>query len=100
MAPGGVADGEVAAAVARASRALRAHGGGLELVGVTGAEVTVRFTGMCTGCAFKAMTMAATVEPGVGAVAGVGSVRAAGGQVDDVAMARARAFLAIQPLGA
>lgn len=83
----------VEAAVAVAGRALRAHAGGLELVEVVDGEVVVKFTGMCTGCAFKPMTMAATVEPLVTAVPGVRGVRALGGRVDDAAMARARRFL-------
>lgn len=80
-------------AVAAAGRALRAHAGGLELVEVVDGEVVVRFTGMCTGCAFKPMTMAATVEPLVTAVPGVRSVRSLGGRVDEAAMSRARRFL-------
>lgn len=85
--------GAVATAVARADRALRAHAGGLDLVEIRDGEAVVRFTGMCTGCAFKPMTMAATVEPMLTAVPGVTSVGAAGGRADPVAMERARRFL-------
>ena len=83
----------VEVAVAAAGRALRAHAGGLELVEVVDGEAVVRFTGMCTGCAFKPMTMAATVEPLLRAVPGVRGVRALGGRADEEAMARARRFL-------
>lgn len=84
-------------AVTRTNRALAAHAGGIELVevreGGTGREAVVRFTGMCTGCAFKPMTMAATVEPMLTAVEGVDSVQALGGRADPEAMARARRFV-------
>ncbi len=80
-------------AVAAAGRALRAHAGGLELVEVIEGDVVVRFTGMCTGCAFKLMTMAATVEPLLMAIPGVRGVRALGGRADEEAMRRARRFL-------
>lgn len=83
----------LADAVESARRALRAHAGGLELVEVVDGEVVVRFTGMCTGCAFKPMTMAATVEPLMTGVPGVRGVRALGGRADDEAMRRARRFL-------
>ena len=87
------ADVALAEAVVRTNRALAAHAGGIELVEVRGEEVVVRFTGMCTGCAFKPMTMAATVEPMLTAVEGVDSVQALGGRADPEAMARARRFV-------
>ena len=91
------ADVALAEAVVRTNRALAAHAGGIELVevrdGGTGPEAVVRFTGMCTGCAFKPMTMAATVEPMLTAVEGVESVQALGGRADPEAMARARRFV-------
>ena len=83
----------VEVAVAAAGRALRAHAGGVELVEVVDGEAVVRFTGMCTGCAFKPMTMAATLEPLFRDVPGVRGVRALGGRADDEAMERARRFL-------
>lgn len=85
-------------ALVRTNRALAAHAGGIDLVevreGPAGREAVVRFTGMCTGCAFKPMTMAATVEPMLTGVAGVTSVHALGGRADTEAMARARRFVA------
>jgi Fe-S cluster biogenesis protein NfuA len=89
---------ELAEAVVRTNRALAAHAGGIDLVevreGGSGREAVVRFTGMCTGCAFKPMTMAATVEPMLTDVAGITSVQALGGRADVEAMARARRFVA------
>jgi Fe-S cluster biogenesis protein NfuA len=84
-------------AVVRTNRALAAHAGGIQLIevreGASGREAVVRFTGMCTGCAFKPMTMAATVEPMLTGVAGITSVQALGGRADPEAMARARRFV-------
>lgn len=88
---------DIADAVTRTNRMLAAHAGGIELIeirdGRDGHEAVVRFTGMCTGCAFKPMTMAATVEPVLTAVEGIDSVQALGGRADPEAMARARRFV-------
>lgn len=79
---------------------LRNHGGGIELVEATDGDaargsgrVTVRFTGMCTGCGWKAMTWFGTVKDALEAVPGVGSVDAPGTAVSEVAEARVRAVL-------
>jgi Fe-S cluster biogenesis protein NfuA len=88
----------LSAAVEATNRALAAHAGGIEVVGLrdsaTGREAVVRFTGMCTGCAFKPMTLAATVEPMLTGVDGITAVHALGGRADPEAMARARRFVA------
>jgi Fe-S cluster biogenesis protein NfuA len=85
-------------AVEATNRALAAHAGGIEVIelqdAAAGREAVVRFTGMCTGCAFKPMTLAATVEPMLTGVDGVTAVRALGGRADPEAMARARRFVA------
>jgi Fe-S cluster biogenesis protein NfuA len=86
------------AALVLTNRTLAAHAGGVELVevrdGPAGREAVVRFTGMCTGCAFKPMTLAATVEPMLTGVDRITAVHALGGRADPEAMARARRFVA------
>jgi Fe-S cluster biogenesis protein NfuA len=88
----------LASAVEATNRALAAHAGGIEVVEVretaAGREAVLRFTGMCTGCAFKPMTLAATVEPLLTGAEGVTAVHALGGRADPEAMARARRFVA------
>lgn len=81
-------------AVADVDRALRAHAGGVELLGERDGEVELRFTGMCTGCAFKPQTMAVTVRPALLSVPGVREVRAAGARTSAEAEQRMAAFFA------
>lgn len=81
-------------AVADVDQALRAHAGGVELVSERDGAVELRFTGMCTGCAWKPQTMAATVRPALLAVDGVRSVTAAGARTSEEADRRMAAFLA------
>lgn len=76
------------------------HGGGLELVSIDdahddtgdGAVVHVRFTGMCTGCAWKTLTWFGTVKDAIEAVPGVASVDAPGTRVSPQAEARFRSM--------
>lgn len=82
----------LAQAVADVDRALRAHAGGVELVSEDDGEVELRFTGMCTGCAFKPQTMAVTIRPALLAVEGVREVRAAGARTSVEAEQRMAAF--------
>jgi Fe-S cluster biogenesis protein NfuA len=85
----------VEARVAHLSRMLGAHAGGLELTDVSEqGAVKVRFTGMCTGCPYKALTMAATVRPGLLAIPGVCSVEAEGGRISVEAEERLASYLA------
>lgn len=84
---------EVAAAVARASRRFRSHGGGVALRAVTDDAVEVAFTGFCTGCACRPQCLMATVEPVVLGVPGVRRVDAVGVRLDDQSRARLDAFL-------
>lgn len=74
--------------------ALRAHAGGLELVEANPeGAVTVRFTGMCTGCSLRPLTASATVRPMLLEVDGVTQVVVQGSQVSEFAERRlARAF--------
>lgn len=75
---------------------LRMHGGGIELVTIDdqtdGAVVHVRFTGMCTACAWKTLTWFGTVKDAIEAVPGVVGVQAPGTRVSEQAEARFRAM--------
>jgi Fe-S cluster biogenesis protein NfuA len=73
---------------------LRMHGGGIEVVSVSDASgtVTVRFTGMCTACAWKTLTWFGTVRDAIAAVPGVRDVEAPGTRVSEQAAARFRAL--------
>jgi Fe-S cluster biogenesis protein NfuA len=71
------------------SRLLTMHAGGVELdqFGDDG-QVRVRFTGMCTGCPFRPVTMATTVRPALLALDGVTGVEAAGLRISEEAERR------------
>lgn len=61
---------------------IRMHAGGVELAELTnGGAVQVRFTGMCTGCPYRPVTMAATVRPALMEIEGVTSVEAVGSRI-------------------
>ncbi|MFM0277749.1 NifU family protein [Paraburkholderia sediminicola] len=61
------------------SRLIRSHGGGIELTGVTEeGTVSVRFTGMCTGCELKPITAVTAIRPALMEVDGVTDVQVAG----------------------
>ena len=75
--------------------ALRAHAGGVELVDVsTDGVVSLRFTGMCTGCPFRPLTAAATVRPALLALDGVRAVSIPGARISEEAEARLARALA------
>lgn len=68
---------------------MNVHAGGVDLVGIDErGSITVAFTGMCTGCPLRPLTMAGTVRPGLTDVDGVSSVHAVGGRISDEAEAR------------
>lgn len=71
------------------NRLIRSHAGGIELDGVddTG-EVRVRYTGMCTGCDFRPVTTAGTVEPALRDVPGVSRVEVIGSRASADALQR------------
>ncbi len=87
-------------AIAWCNGRLRMHGGGIELVSIDasgaddqrGAVVHVRFTGMCTACAWKTLTWFGTVKDAIEAVPGVARVDAPGTRVSEQAEARFRAL--------
>lgn len=71
------------------SRALDAHAGGLELSEVTAdGAVTVRFTGMCTGCPLRPVSLVGLVRPALMSIDGVTSVSASGGRISAEAESR------------
>lgn len=80
---------------------LRMHGGGIELVAIDelhdGAVVHVRFSGMCTACAWKTLTWFGTVKDAIEAVPGVASVEAPGTRISEQAEARFRAMHVSSP---
>ena len=77
-----MASQDIAELVGSLSAALHSHAGGLELVdhGDDG-DVTVRFTGMCTGCPLRPVTFTGVVKPALLQLEGVESVHAEGGRL-------------------
>jgi Fe-S cluster biogenesis protein NfuA len=75
---------------------LHAHAGGLELQdGGDGERVRVRYTGMCTGCPYRALTTEATVRPLLMELSDVQEVEVAGGRISEEALARVRAAFGV-----
>lgn len=63
----------VDATVSELDRALRTHGGGVELEGhAADGALRLRMTGLCGGCLYKPMTVAGTIRPFVEDRLGVG----------------------------
>ena len=84
MAREGVAD-----LVSSLSSVLHSHAGGLELVDLDDdGDVTVRFTGMCTGCPLRPVTFTGVIKPALLQLEGVESVHAEGGRLSRHAEAR------------
>jgi Fe-S cluster biogenesis protein NfuA len=75
-------------------RLMSAHAGAIELldVSVHGA-VRVRFTGMCTGCPFRPLTMRGTIGPALSEVPGVTAVHADGARISEEAAERLELYL-------
>jgi Fe-S cluster biogenesis protein NfuA len=76
------------------SRLFKAHGGGLKLeaLGDDG-HAEVSFTGMCTGCLFRAVCSGVTVEPGLREVLGVSAITVSGSRINAAAAERFAAGL-------
>src|ERR1700736_2623062 len=76
------------------NRVMDGHAGAIELVGVSeSGEVELRFTGMCTGCPYRPLTMAGTIRPVLLAVPGVTKVAAMGSRISAEAEQRLVALL-------
>ena len=76
------------------SAALASHAGGLELQSASeDGTVTVRFTGMCTGCPLRPVSFNGLVKPLLMAVAGVREVHAEGGRISAEAEERLSSYL-------
>ena len=88
---------DVAAALEALRPALAAHAGGVELVDTERGVVTLRYTGMCTGCHLRPLTTASTIRPALLALAGVRSVEIEGSRISAEAEARLAAALAREP---
>jgi Fe-S cluster biogenesis protein NfuA len=85
----GERDARLAEHVEMLSDFLGQHAGGLTLESIDpDGHVTVRYTGMCTGCLYRPVTMGATIRPFLLEVEGVTSVDAVGSRMNDKATAR------------
>jgi Fe-S cluster biogenesis protein NfuA len=71
-----------------------AHAGGIELVDVSPrGAVRVRFTGMCSGCPFRPLTMRGTILPMLSELPGVTAVHADGARISEEAAERMAHYL-------
>lgn len=50
-------------ALAELNSALRTHGGSVECVSVSGDLIRLRMVGLCAGCLYRPLTLAATIRP-------------------------------------
>jgi len=77
-------DARIAEHVEMLSDFLGQHAGGLTLENIAeDGHVTVRYTGMCTGCLYRPVTMGATIRPFLLEVEGVTGVEAIGSRMND-----------------
>jgi Fe-S cluster biogenesis protein NfuA len=74
-------------------RILDAHAGGVELLSFDDGVIRLRFSGMCTGCAYRPLTTATTIRPLLLSVAGVRAVEIEGGRISAEAETRLAAAL-------
>lgn len=85
--------------IAQLGPVLDAHAGGVELLDVSrDGEVTLRFTGMCTGCRFRPLTVAGTLRPALLAVPGVTQVAAEGARISAEAEERLAHYFSVSGL--
>lgn len=76
---------------------MQSHGGGIELTSVTdNGHVSVRFTGMCCGCPYKALTWRGTVRPMLEKVRDVTGLEAPGVRISEEAEQRLRRYVATE----
>jgi len=75
--------------VREVSDVLYAHAGGLALDHIDDdGRVHVNFTGACTGCPYRPVTMAATIRPALLQIEGVTGVEATGSRISEEAERR------------
>ncbi|HEV7444479.1 MAG TPA: NifU family protein [Steroidobacteraceae bacterium] len=68
---------------------MQAHAGGVELVEVDRqGAVLLRFSGKCTGCELRPLTLAATIRPALLSIPGVRGVSAVGTRISEEAERR------------
>lgn len=86
--------------VASLSRVLAYHAGGIELERISPAgDVRLRFTGMCSHCALRPLTLAAVLRPALEKVEGVTSVEIAGLRISEESERKLRKTVQpVQPL--
>jgi Fe-S cluster biogenesis protein NfuA len=78
------------------SQLLASHGGGIEIAGdQPGDVVRLRFTGLCTACPLRPVTLAAIIDPAFRDLPGVTAVEAEG--VRFSARAQQRYLASAQP---
>jgi Fe-S cluster biogenesis protein NfuA len=83
------------ARLAEIERYTSTHAGGVRLKDVSDdGHVRLEFTGMCTGCPFRAVTMAATIRPALLEIEGVTRVEAIGSRISEQAEERLGSLLA------
>jgi Fe-S cluster biogenesis protein NfuA len=76
------------------SNLIATHAGGVEVVDLSeDGTLHLRFTGMCQGCPYRPLTMAATIRPSLLAVDGITGVVAAGSRISEEAESRLAAVL-------
>lgn len=65
------------------------HGGHVELAGICGGTIRLRFGGLCTGCMLRSTTLNALVRPALSDLPGVDRVEGVGFRQSDEAEERA-----------
>lgn len=88
------AGAQLDARIGELNRLLRSHAGGVEVAAVDGPTVTIRYTGMCTGCPFRPVTTVATVRPALLELPGVAAVAVEGSRISEEAERRLAEALA------
>ena len=91
--------------VRQVSDILYAHAGGIELDHIDDdGTVHVQFTGACTGCPYRPVTMAATIRPSLLQIEGVTGVEATGSRISEEAETppcrRPQQLVGVRPLPA
>lgn len=79
---------------------LAQHAGGIELADIDDeGRIKLKFTGMCTGCLYRPITMSATIRPALMEIDGVSEVEAPGSRIDEDARQKLEADIGSWWLG-